>query len=90
MREISEAVSLWRIYLPSNYRCPCKSAFNAVKNIVKDVAGPLNGNPNSLSSCLIVMISIFTPASLRTLRILLEGRISRRFDFSFKADELIY
>jgi hypothetical protein len=61
----------------------------AVRNIVRDVAGPLNGKPSSLRSYLIVIISMLTPASLKTLRILLEGRTSLKFDLSFKAAALI-
>jgi len=62
----------------------------AVKNKVNEVEGPLKAKPSSFRSYLIVIISIFTPASLKTLRILLEGKISLRFVFSFKADMLIY
>jgi len=62
----------------------------AVKNKVNEVEGPLKVKPSSFRSYLIVIISIFTPASLKTLRILLEGKISLRFVFSFKADMLIY
>lgn len=61
----------------------------AVKNKVSEVAGPLNANPNSFSNYLTLIMSIVTPAYLKTRKILLEVSISRRFVFNFNAALLI-
>ena len=52
----------------------------ACNRLIKDVLGPLNTKPNSLRSCLSWIIVIWTPQVFKIWIILLEVRMSRRFN----------